>query len=569
MTTRPSAPHRHDRWPATGRRRLAALALAAATVLAACGADESTDDASADTQGATETVDSDVSIGNDSAESEEMADEMSEAEAAGDAESAESAASGEEGADEAADDVATAGTEPSFRPAQPDPDDPLPIDGLVRSVDDPLSTFALDVDTSSFTQTLSWLESGQRPPTAIVRPEEFVNWPDHRYPEPDEAWGITLDGLTSAPWAEDRALLRVGLRTRSIPDGQRPPTTLVFVVDTSGSMNGRPLQTVKDTLLLLVDQLRPDDRIGLVEYGTSARLLLEPTPLAESDDVVRAIESLQTEGSTNAEEGLALGYRVATESLRPGDATSVVLASDGVANVGATDPDSILRTIGEGTDLGIQLLALGMDEGGFNDDLMERLTNEGNGSTFYVRDERDAQRLFVDRLDGTLVVAAEQSKVQVEVDPRFVEGYRLIGYDNRAVADEDFRDDEVDAGEVGAGHQVTALYELALTGAAAGADDRDVLGTVRLRWEDPRSGEVSEVAEPIVRGALTAATDDASLATAVATTALAELLRGSPHVDWTLEDLSRWTRGIDGIGMDPAVAQAVELAVTAAPAPGG
>lgn len=431
------------------------------------------------------------------------------------------------------------------------------INGFVATADDPQSTFAMDVDTASYTLARAWIESGQRPPTAAVRPEEFVNAFDYGDPEPQVGWGIATDTITT-PWNAGTSLVRIGLSTPTLDPSARPDATLTFVVDTSGSMAGEPLQTVKDTLLLLTKQLRPSDRIGIVEYGSQARLLLQPTPVAESDEIVGAITGLVSNGSTYAEAGLALGYQIARQNLTPNGVDVVVLASDGVANVGETGPDGILATIGEGVDEGINLLALGVGNGTYNDTLMEQLSNRGNGATYYIQNQDDARRLFVDKLESTLVVVAKDSKVQVEFDPASVRDYRLVGYENRDVADDDFRNDTVDAGEVGAGHHVTAIYEVVTTGADGN------LGEVRVRWEDPESGEVQETSATVdgtSRDVL-----DGDLGTAVVAAGFAELLRGSPHLDGL--DLARLADIAEAAGVPVDLLDLIRSAAVANPAPG-
>ncbi len=446
-----------------------------------------------------------------------------------------------------------------FEPAQP-PEVPAGIGPFVAAADDPLSTFALDVDTASWTQTMRWLEQGERPPASIVRPEEFLNWFDYGYQQPVEGWQSSVDGVLASPWNERTALLRIGLATAGLDPAQRPDATLTFVVDTSGSMAGTPLATVKEALALLVRQLRPTDRIGLVEYGSRARTLLEPTPLAEDEVVLGAIDALQSNGSTNVAEGLQVAYGLAQRNLTPGGIDAVVLASDGVANVGTTDAEGILSLIDDGVRSGIDLLALGVDERGYNDDLMEQLSNRGNGTTHYLRGPQDAERLFVDELEQTLVVAARDTKVQVSFDPAAVARYRLVGYDNRAVADDDFRDDTVDAGEVGVGHEVTAIYELVLVEGASGTDP---LGRVQLRWKDAFEGRVREAARDVLVRDLRP--DVATgFGTAVQAVALAEVLRGSPYVELSLDDLAAFDRW----GTSTEATEAIRMAADARPGPG-
>lgn len=450
-------------------------------------------------------------------------------------------------------------------PDRPGPTEPAPVapaatvSGFFDTATDRLSTFAMDVDTASYTHARSWIEAGQLPAASTVRPEEFVNYFHYGYPAPtgDDAWGVHVDG-GPAPWQPTNQLVRVGLNTPELAADQRPDATLTFVVDVSGSMDGQPIETVKHTLTLLASRLRATDRIGIVTYGDVATVVLPPTPLSESDSVTEAVAALTTGGATYAEDGLRVGYEQARANMTPNGINTVVLASDGVANVGATGPDAILGTIRDGVDAGISLLALGVGgNDGYNDHLMETLTNTGNGTAYYVHGRDEAERLFVDRLESTLTVVASDSKVQVEFDPSTVARWRLIGYDNRDLADDDFRDDTVDAGEVGAGHEVTAIYEVELAG--AGPDD---LGAVHVRWAHPGSGAVSEVRTPITLDHVTG-TAGPGFGTAVAAAALAEVLRGSPHVGgWTLADVA----GLGG-GLLDGLDDLLTRAETAHPAP--
>lgn len=254
------------------------------------------------------------------------------------------------------------------------------------------------------------------------------------------------------------------------------------------------LGLVKQSLRLLVEGLRRDDTIGIVVYGTQARVVLEPTSARDAGTILDAIDSLEPEGSTNAEAGLRLGYEMAREQLRDEGINRVVLASDGVANVGATDAESILSRIRDDAEAGIQLVSVGFGMGNFNDALLEKLADDGDGFYAYVDDLDEARRLFVDDLTGTLQSVALDARVQVEFAPDVVEAYRLIGFENRAINDEDFRDDRVDAGAIGAGHEVTALYALRLSGEGG---DEGRIGTVSLRWTDPGANRADELGRDI------------------------------------------------------------------------
>lgn len=416
---------------------------------------------------------------------------------------------------------------------------------FIRPADDPLSTFAMDVDTASYTQARNWLDAGQLPPAETVRLEEWVNFHDYGDEAPAEGtWNITAEGGPS-PLGEGRDLLRIGLHAREVADEARPDAVLTFVIDTSGSMQGGDrLGLVKRTLTLMLDNLRPTDQVGIVTYGSTASLLLRPTPIAEAEEIRRAIERLEASGSTFAEGGLRLGYEVAAAAQEPGATNTVVLLSDGVANVGETGPDAILAKIREEVDRGIRMSAVGVGMGEFNDVLLERLANNGDGQYWYVDDEREARRVFVDGLTGTLAPVADEAKVQVEFTD-LVEEYRQLGYVNRALADEDFRNDDVDAGEVGAGHRISALYELVLADDVTGPER---LATVTLRWAEPDSGEIVELARDITVDDLRRSGQRFALARAVV--AGAEVLGGSPHTSLTRSDLADLVGVLDDLGPD-------------------
>jgi Ca-activated chloride channel family protein len=287
------------------------------------------------------------------------------------------------------------------------------------------------------------------------------------------------------------------------------------------------LELVKQSLGFLVEGLRPDDSVAIVVYGTEARVVLGPTSGRDGGTILGAIGALQPEGSTNAEAGLRLGYQVAREQFRDEAINRVVLASDGVANVGATSPEEILGRVRDDAESGIQLVAVGVGMGNFNDALLEQLADQGDGFYAYVNDLSEARRLFVDDLTGTLESVALDARVQVEFDPAAVDAYRLVGFENRAIPDEDFRDDDVDAGAIGAGHEVTALYALRLN---FEGDRQSRLGTVVLRWTEPASTRTNEIARDVSASDL-APSFDATAATFrldAIVAATAERFRGSP-----------------------------------------
>ena len=364
---------------------------------------------------------------------------------------------------------------------------------FIDTEDDALSTFGLDVDTASYTVVRRFLSQGVLPPPDAVRVEEMVNFFDYGdRPPKDEDFALYTEGAPSPFGQGERYhLLRFHLRGRDVAAENRPSALLTFVVDVSGSMDEENrLGLVKNALGLLLDQLRPDDRVALVVYGSQGRVLLEPTNDREA--IRTAIRHLQPEGSTNAEEGLRLAYDLTARHLRPGAIHRLILCSDGVANVGRTGAQSILGQIQQHAQQGIELTTVGFGMGNYNDVLMEQLANLGNGRYAYVDSLEEAHRIFVEDLTGTLMTLAAEARTQVEFNPEVVSRYRLLGYENRAIADHRFRDDTVDAGEVGAGHAVTALYEVKL---AEGVRLRrnTWVATLRLRYGSIAQGEMVEL----------------------------------------------------------------------------
>ncbi|MEM9039349.1 MAG: von Willebrand factor type A domain-containing protein [Actinomycetota bacterium] len=437
---------------------------------------------------------------------------------------------------------------------------------FIDADDDPLSTFALDVDTGSYSIARRWIEEGSLPPRESVRPEEYVNAFDYRYDTPRRGLEISVDGGPS-PFDDDNVLVRVGVQGEIVADEDRGDAALTFVIDTSGSMDRDDrLGLVKESLDILVEELEEDDTVAIVTYSDSSGVVLEPTPVSERNAILDAIDDLGPGGSTNLEAGLRTGYDLAREAFDDGGINRVVLASDGVANVGMTDPDALAAMIREDADRGIDLVTVGFGMGNFSDVTMEQLADNGDGFYAYVDTEDEAERLFEDELTSTLLTVAKDAKIQVEFDPDVVESYRLIGFENRGVLDSDFRNDDVDAGELGAGHQVTAIYEVELE-RGVDLDDRDEIGEVFLRWEHPETGEVSEIDEDIdlrdVEPNWGDTDIDFQLATTVAT--LAEKLRDNPFaddvdLDAVVEELDRLADEYD----TPEVDELADLADRAA-----
>ena len=406
---------------------------------------------------------------------------------------------------------------------------------------DSLSTFALDVDTGSYTLARSWVQAGQIPLPELVRVEEFVNYFDQDYTAPTSGtFAVYADGAPT-PFTQSarNQIVRVGIKARDVAESARPDAALTFVVDVSGSMReGDRLEMVKGALGTLVDQLRPTDTVAIVAYDTSAWIVLEPTAVVNRDTILSQIETLRPGGSTNAEAGLTLGYDLASRSFERGLINRVILASDGVANVGDTSPEGILYRIEEQASNGINLVTVGVGLGNYNDVLLEQLADNGDGFYAYVDTLAEAERLFVDGLTGTLLTVAEEAKVQVEFNPQSVQAYRLLGFENRAVADQDFRNDSVDAGEIGAGHEITALYEVTLTRSIADLGAAE-LATVNLRWREPGSATFTEFNGLLPATVLddTFESSDARFQLDVVAAAYAEALRQSP---WSEEITLGW-----------------------------
>ena len=418
---------------------------------------------------------------------------------------------------------------PTMQPVEPNP--------MVRTVDDHLSTFAMDVDTASYTAARNYLTAGQLPPPDSVRVEEFVNYFRYNYPAPQQdAFGISVDAAPSPSSQRGTQIVRVGIQGRRIDAGQRADAMLTFVIDASGSMDQpNRLPLVKQSLHALVDELRQGDQVAIVVFGSESHIVLDPTSVAQRDAILAAIDSLQIEGATNIEDGLRMAYKLAADHFKPGMINRVILCSDGEANIGATGPDSILNTIRDYKAQGVLLSTVGFGLGNYNDHMMERLADAGNGNYAFVDTLDAARRIFVENLTGTLQVIARDAKIQVDFNPAVVSSYRLLGYENRNVADADFRNDKVDAGEVGAGHSVTALYEVNLTGQGDGT-----ALTVQVRYADPQTGKVHEIRQMLARAAfghdLSAAPADFRLALAAAR--FAEVLRsGGSTQDHALSDV--------------------------------
>ncbi|WP_256731410.1 VWA domain-containing protein [Sphingomonas sp. dw_22] len=429
----------------------------------------------------------------------------------------------------------------------------------VRAVADaPVSTFAVDVDTAAYANVRRFLNQGQFPPKDAVRAEELVNYFRYDYPLPGDRgapFSITTD-VAQTPWNPDTRLLRVGLRGYDLARSARPPANLVFLIDVSGSMDEPDkLPLVKSALAMLAGNLRPQDSVSIVVYAGAAGLVLPPT--SDPRQIKAALDDLQAGGSTAGGEGIQLAYATARATFRPEGINRVILATDGDFNIGITDQKELEELIERNRDDGITLTTLGFGQGNLNDAMMESVADKGNGNYAYIDSASEARKVLDEELSSTLFTIAKDVKVQVEFNPAEVSQYRLIGYENRALKEEDFANDKVDAGEIGAGHQVTALYEIVPAGTKGWLPERRYAGnqrggalpdaaagelaTVKLRYKLP-NGDTSRLIErPVAASLLRAAPlPSGDLAFAVSVAGFAQKPRGDTLLgDWSYADIRR------------------------------
>ena len=411
----------------------------------------------------------------------------------------------------------------------------------------PVSTFSVDVDTGAYANVRRFLTQGQDVPAAAVRTEEMINYFRYDYPRPDSReapFSITTD-VAKTPWNPDTRLLRIGLRGYDVNAVGRPPANLVFLVDVSGSMSSEDkLPLVKRALTMLADRLTPKDRVSIVVYAGAAGVVLEPTHKKEY--VKAALDCLDAGGSTAGGEGIKLAYSVARANYLQGGINRIFLATDGDFNVGISDNKVLEELVKKNRDDGITLTTLGFGTGNYNEAMMERIADVGNGNYAYIDSAMEAQKVLDDELSATLFTIAKDVKVQVEFNPAQVSQYRLIGYENRALAEEDFANDTVDAGDIGAGHQVTALYEVVPAGAAGWTPERRYEGNrpaaapstgselahVKLRYKLPGQATSKLVERAVPAGLVRSAEmprGDMAFVTSVA--AFGQRLRGDKYLN--------------------------------------
>ncbi len=408
---------------------------------------------------------------------------------------------------------------------------------------DAKSTFSIDVDTASYTIARKKLNGRTLPPWEAVRVEEFVNYFDYKYDSPSgQPFAVHMDAMPD-PHRAGHHILRVGVQAKRYSPSERPPLHLTFLADVSGSMSAPDkLPLAKQSMHTLVDNLQEGDTVAIATYAGRVARILEPTRASSARRIHAAIDSLNSGGSTAMSSGIEIAYEMAMESFEEGAENRVIIMSDGDANVGRTSWDSMLSQIKGYADKGVTLSTIGLGQGNYRDTLMEQLANKGDGNNFYVDTQKESDKIFGEKISGTMITVARDVKIQVEFNSESVAAYRLLGYENRDIADRDFRNDKVDAGEVGSGHSVTALYEVVLNEGYS-----EELATVRLRYEKPGAdGKAKEIAIPFEDSALAETVDQAnsSLQLAYAAATFAEVLRQSPHAaEVNLKALEEMARG--------------------------
>lgn len=457
--------------------------------------------------------------------------------------------------------------------AQPDrerfsSEDPNP---LKRTVSDPVSTFSIDVDTASYSYVRSALTDGYLPKPDAVRVEEMINYFDYGYraPENESVPFSTSISVVETPWNADTKLMQIGIQGYRVPLEDLPPQNLVFLIDTSGSMaDANKLPLLQQSFRLLLSSLRGEDEVAIVTYAGSAGVLLEPTRVADKAVILEKINALTSGGSTAGHEGLKGAYALAEKMTGEGEQTRVILATDGDFNVGLSDNDSLKRFVSEKRKSGTTLSVLGFGRGNYNDELMQTLAQNGQGVAAYIDTLSEARKVLVDQVVSSISMIAQDVKIQVEFNPATVAEYRLIGYETRALKTEDFRNDKVDAGDIGAGHNVTALYEITPVGspaekfpdtrygdkAAAGGSVASAysgeLAFVKLRYKQPGETDSNLIETPVREDTRDIPLSETLFAASVAS--FGQMLKGTDYLgEWDLqaaENLARENMGADRFG---------------------
>jgi Ca-activated chloride channel family protein len=477
------------------------------------------------------------------------------------------------------------GNEPLYREQYQRPEDHR----VIRVTDNAVSTFSIDVDTGAYTNTRRWLNQGQLPPEDAVRVEEFINYFDYDYPVPRnrETPFLVETEIAPTPWNTATHLLRVGIQGYEVPKNELPCSNLVFLIDVSGSMRSPDkLPLLKQALGMLTRNLSARDRISMVVYAGASGVVLPPTPGHHKAVIMNALNQLEAGGSTNGAAGIRLAYQLAQQNFQPNGVNRVILATDGDFNVGMASTTELIDMIQRKREAGIALTTLGFGSGNYNDHMLEQLADEGNGNYAYIDKLSEAQKVLGDEMTSTLMTIAKDVKIQIEFNPSAVSEYRLIGYENRILNEEDFNNDKIDAGEIGAGHRVTAIYEISLAGSgyqripdrrygSNGVDHErretthglaNELAHLRIRYKQPGQDHSQLIQAPVMRNSILSSASKASdnFRFAAAVAAFGQKLRGGQFLESMdypdIAELARKARGNDRFGYRSEFVQLVSLA---------
>ena len=443
---------------------------------------------------------------------------------------------------------------------------------------EPVSTFSIDIDTGSYANVRRFLNDGGLPPKDAVRIEEIVNYFPYNYPLPTGTHPFAIHTQTvDSPWQPEAKLIKIGIQAQDLAKKELPPANLVFLVDVSGSMDEPDkLPLVKKTLRILTEQLRPQDKVTLITYADGEALVLPPTSGDNKDEILRAINKLQAGGSTAGESALKMAYEQAQKAYVKNGINRILLATDGDFNVGVADTEALKSMVAEKRKSGISLTTLGFGTGNYNEDMMEQIADAGDGNYSYIDNEKEAKKVLQHQLTSTLATVAQDVKIQVEFNPATVKEYRLVGYTNRTLRNEDFNNDKVDAGDIGSGHSVTAIYEIIPQGkqgwlnesryqkapAASGGKNEYAFVKVRYKLPGQSTSKLIEQAVPAVSIPLAQADEDTRLALAAAS--YAQALRGGEYngkLDWdAIEQMAKQAKGKDPFGLQEEFVELVKIA---------
>ena len=443
---------------------------------------------------------------------------------------------------------------------------------------EPVSTFSIDVDTGSYANVRRFLNDGGLPPEDAVRIEEIVNYFPYNYPLPTGTHPFAIHTQTvDSPWQPEAKLIKIGIQAQDLVKKELPPANLVFLVDVSGSMDEPDkLPLVKKTLRILTEQLRPQDKVTLITYADGEALVLPPTSGDNKDEILRAINKLQAGGATAGESALKMAYEQAQKAYVKNGINRILLSTDGDFNVGVSSTDALKSMVAEKRKSGISLTTLGFGTGNYNEDMMEQIADAGDGNYSYIDNEKEAKKVLQHQLTSTLATVAQDVKIQVEFNPATVKEYRLVGYTNRTLRNEDFNNDKVDAGDIGSGHSVTAIYEIIPQGkqgwlnesryqkapAASGGKNEYAFVKVRYKLPGQSTSKLIEQAVPAVSIPLAQADEDTRLALAAAS--YAQALRGGAYngkLDWdAIEQMAKQAKGKDPFGLHEEFVELVKIA---------